>query len=136
MSKDAVKYEASAVDTEEAPPTPWYKRLWAWVRKGVRSLFLVSIDAAKSAFSDFINDERNQQAAKRAVLAAIKAGLRGDSAWAAAWKTLQGETFYVAGAAIPAGSVQTNWRESLLQLCYSVIKEQTKEGILKDEDAD
>ena len=70
-----------------------------------------------------INSEKNQTLAKLAVLTAIEAGLKGESAFAAAWKILhEGKIWVSDDKCVDASNINTNIKQTLIQLVYTCIK--------------
>ena len=70
-----------------------------------------------------INSEKNQTLAKLAVLTAIEAGLKGENAFAAAWKILhEGKIWVSDDKCVDASNINTNIKQTLIQLVYTCIK--------------
>ena len=112
---------------EENKKTPWYKKVFGWTKKLFLAVVKVVFTGVKDTVVFIINNEKNQTLAKLAVLTAIEAGLKGKDAWKVAWEILsKGELYISEDVKISANDVQTNIKETLLQLVYTCIKNKIK----------
>lgn len=118
-AQDAMIKEA----IEDAQKIPWYIKIRNLFCRVVKRVVQIVCTEVKSTVLFIINNENNQSLAKLAVLAAIKAGLKGNPAWTAAWAVLQaGEIWISATKKVKAREVDTNIKETLLQLVYTCVK--------------
>jgi len=108
---------------EEQKNTPWYKKLFAWGAKLFLTVVKVVFNCVKPTVVYIINCERNQTLAKLAVLTAIEAGLKGECAFKAAMKVLsEGKLWISDTESVDPSSIDTNIKETLIQLIYTCIK--------------
>lgn len=108
---------------EENAKTPWYKKLFGVVRKLFIRVASIICSGVKDTVVFIINNEQNQTLAKLAVLTAIEAGLKGEKAFAAAWKILHtGQLHISEHVVVDPRDVDTNIKQTLIQLVYTCIK--------------
>lgn len=108
---------------EENAKTTWYKKLFGVVRKLFIRVASVICSGVRDTVVFIINNEQNQTLAKLAVLTAIEAGLKGEKAFAAAWKVLHGGKLYISEhIVVDPKDVDTNIKQTLIQLVYTCIK--------------
>lgn len=108
---------------EENAKTPWYKKLFGVVRKLFIRVASIICRGVRDTVVFIINNEQNQTLAKLAVLTAIEAGLKGEKAFAAAWKVLHEGKLYVSERiVVDPKDVDTNIKQTLIQLVYTCIK--------------
>lgn len=121
--EEAKKEAAAEIAAEEAVVQPWYIRLRNLFCRTVKKIVTIVCSSVQSGILFILNNEQNQALAKLAVITAMKAGLKGDKAWAAAWSILQGGEIVIAdGVTVKADQVATNVKETLLQLVYTLVK--------------
>ena len=112
---------------EENKKTPWYKKIFGWAKSLFVSVVRVVFFGVKETIVFIINNEKNQTLAKLAVLTAIEAGLKGKDAWKVAYDILSKGDIYIAeNIKVNASDIDTNIKETLLQLVYTCIKNKTK----------
>ena len=112
---------------EENKKTPWYKKIFGWAKALFVSVVKVVFFGVKGTIVFIINNEKNQTLAKLAVLTAIEAGLKGKDAWKVAYDILSKGDIYIAeNIKVNASDIDTNIKETLLQLVYTCIKNKTK----------
>ena len=112
---------------EENKKTPWYKKIFGWAKALFVSVVKVVFFGVKETIVFIINNEKNQTLAKLAVLTAIEAGLKGKDAWKVAYDILSKGDIYIAeNIKVNASDIDTNIKETLLQLVYTCIKNKTK----------
>lgn len=112
---------------EENKKTPWYKKMFGWAKALFVSVVKVVFFGVKGTIVFIINNEKNQTLAKLAVLTAIEAGLKGKDAWKVAYKILSKGDIYIAeNIKVNASEIDTNIKETLLQLVYTCIKNKIK----------
>lgn len=108
---------------EENAKTPWYKKLFGVVRKLFIRVASIICSGVRDTVVFIINNEQNQTLAKLAVLTAIEAGLKGEKAFAAAWKILHDGKLYISEhVVVDPKDVDTNIKQTLIQLVYTCIK--------------
>ena len=112
---------------EENKNTPWYKKIFGWAKSLFISVVKVVFFGVKETIVFIINNEKNQTLAKLAVLTAIEAGLKGKDAWKVAYDILSKGDIYIAeDVKVNASEIDTNVKETLLQLVYTCIKNKIK----------
>ena len=112
---------------EENKKTPWYKKMFGWAKALFVSVVKVVFFGVKETIVFIINNEKNQTLAKLAVLTAIEAGLKGNDAWKVAYEILSKGDIYIAeNIKVNASEIDTNIKETLLQLVYTCIKNKIK----------
>ncbi len=112
---------------EENKKTPWYKKMFGWAKALFVSVVKVVFFGVKGTIVFIINNEKNQTLAKLAVLTAIEAGLKGNDAWKVAYEILSKGDIYIAeNIKVNASEIDTNIKETLLQLVYTCIKNKIK----------
>ena len=112
---------------EENTNTPRYKKLFGWAKSLFISVVKVVFFGVKETIVFIINNEKNQTLAKLAVLTAIEAGLKGKDAWKVAYDILSKGDIYIAeDVKVNASEIDTNVKETLLQLVYTCIKNKIK----------
>lgn len=108
---------------EEARKTPWYKKLFNLGAKLFLSVAKVVFTCVKPTVVYAINCEKNQTLAKLAVLTAIEAGLKGENAFKVAMNVLsEGKLWLSDEVCVDPSTVDTNIKETLIQLVYTCIK--------------
>ena len=108
---------------EENNKSPWYKKIFGWAKSLFVSVVKVVFFGVKETIVFIINNEKNQTLAKLAVLTAIEAGLKGKDAWKVAYDILSKGDIYIAeNVKVNASEIDTNVKETLLQLVYTCIK--------------
>ena len=108
---------------EEEKKVPWYKKIFGWVGKKFIKVVQVVFNLVTPTVVYIINSEKNQTLAKLAVLTAIEAGLKGENAFAAAWKILhEGKIWVSDDKCVDASNINTNIKQTLIQLVYTCIK--------------
>ena len=113
---------------EENKKTPWYKKIFGWAKSLFVSVVKVVFFGVKETIVFIINNEKNQTLAKLAVLTAIEAGLKGKDAWKVAYDILSKGDIYIAeDVKVNASEIDTNVKETLLQLVYTCIKNKIKD---------
>lgn len=130
-SIEAAKLRAQAtIDKEveeENKKTPWYKKIFGWAKALFVSVVKVVFFGVKETVVFIINNEKNQTLAKLAVLTAIEAGLKGKDAWKVAYEILsKGDIYISENIKVNASEIDTNIKETLLQLVYTCIKNKIK----------
>lgn len=128
---EAAKLRAQAtIDKEveeENKKTPWYKKIFCWAKALFVSVVKVVFFGVKETVVFIINNEKNQTLAKLAVLTAIEAGLKGKDAWKVAYEILsKGDIYISENIKVNASEIDTNIKETLLQLVYTCIKNKLK----------
>ena len=128
---EAAKVRAQAtIDKEveeENKKTPWYKKMFGWAKALFVSVVKVVFFGVKETVVFIINNEKNQTLAKLAVLTAIEAGLKGKDAWKVAYEILsKGDIYISENIKVNASEIDTNIKETLLQLVYTCIKNKLK----------
>jgi len=128
---EAAKLRAQAtIDREveeENKKTPWYKKMFGWAKALFVSVVKVVFFGVKETVVFIINNEKNQTLAKLAVLTAIEAGLKGKDAWKVAYEILsKGDIYISENIKVNASEIDTNIKETLLQLVYTCIKNKLK----------
>ena len=108
---------------EELRKEPWYKKaakfIWTFIKPIVQIVFY----GVKETVVFIINNSENQNLAKLAIVAAAKAGLKGNAAWLAAMAIFKaGKICIATGKYINCSEIDTNVRETLLQLVYTCLK--------------
>ena len=112
---------------EENKKTPWYKKMFGWAKTLFVSVVKVVFFGVKETVIFIINNEKNQTLAKLAVLTAIEAGLKGKDAWKVAYDILSHGDIYISEhVKVNASEIDTNIKETLLQLVYTCIKNKLK----------
>ena len=112
---------------EENKKTPWYKKIFGRAKALFVSVVKVVFFGVKETIVFIINNEKNQTLAKLAVLTVIEAGLKGKDAWKVAYDILSKGDIYIAeNIKVNASDIDTNIKETLLQLVYTCIKNKTK----------
>ena len=128
---EAAKVKAQAIIDkeveEENAKIPWYKKVFGWVKVVAVHVFKLVFTGVKSTVIFILNNEKNQTLAKLAVLTAIEAGLKGKDAWKVAYEILSHGDIYIAeNVKVNASDIDTNIKETLLQLVYTCIKNRVK----------
>lgn len=112
---------------EENKKIPWYKKVFGWAKALFVSVVKVVFFGVKETVIFIINNEKNQTLAKLAVLTAIEAGLKGKDAWKVAYDILSHGDIYISeNVKVNASEIDTNIKETLLQLVYTCIKNKVK----------
>lgn len=112
---------------EENKKTPWYKKVFGWVKVVTIRVFKLVFTGVKNTVVFILNNEKNQTLAKLAVLTAIEAGLKGKDAWKVAYDILsKGDIYISENIKVNASEIDTNIKETLLQLMYTCIKNKVK----------
>ena len=108
---------------EENAKTPWYKKIFGAVRKIFIRVASIICSGVRDTVVFIINNEQNQTLAKLAVLTAMEAGLKGENAFAAAWKILhEGKLYISEHIVVDPKDVDKNIKQTLIQLVYTCIK--------------
>lgn len=128
---EAAKVRAQAtIDKEveeENKKTPWYKKIFGWAKALFVSVVKVVFFGVKETVVFIINNEKNQTLAKLAVLTAIEADLKGKDAWKVAYEILsKGDIYISENIKVNASEIDTDIKETLLQLVYTCIKNKLK----------
>ena len=112
---------------EKNKKTPWYKKVFGWVKVVAVAVFKLVFAGVKNTVIFILNNEKNQTLAKLAVLTAIEAGLKGKDAWKVAYEILSHGDIYISeNVKVNASEIDTNIKETLLQLVYTCIKNKVK----------
>lgn len=108
----------------EQKKTPWYVKAAKWFCTVIiKPVCQIIFSGVKETVSFIINNAENQHLAKIAIITAAKAGLKGNSAWAAAMAVFKAGTICVAvGKYVKCSEIDANIRETLLQLVYTCLK--------------
>lgn len=111
-------------DKEEQRKSCWVSKAIKWFYTTiVKPLCQIVFVGVKESIVFIINNAENQNLAKIAIVAAAKAGLKGNAAWIAAMTVFRAGKICVApGKYIYGGQLKENIRETILQLVYTCIK--------------
>ena len=108
---------------EELRKEPWYKKIAKYVWTFIKPIVQIVFYGVKETVVFIINNSENQNLAKLAIVAAAKAGLKGNAAWLAAMAIFKaGQICIATGKYIKCSEIDTNIRETLLQLVYTCLK--------------
>ena len=124
---EAAKQKALALLVEEHQESlkkeSWFKKVAKYVWTFVKPIVQIVFSGVKETVSFIINNAENQNLAKLAIIAAAQAGLKGNAAWLAAMAIFKaGKICIGAGKYIECSKIETNIRETLLQLVYTCLK--------------
>lgn len=103
---------------------PWYLKAAKWFYTSIISpICRIVFSGVKETVAFIINNPENQNLAKIAIIAAAKAGFKGNAAWAAAMTVFKAGSICIAvGKYIKCSELDTNIRETILQLVYTCLK--------------
>lgn len=117
----------AVVQTVTADKKSILKKVLAWLKTKAKAIVKIICQDVNNHFLYVINNAENQALAKLAICEAIRQGLSGESAWAAAMKILEGGHIYISdNEVVKAVDIRLNVRDVLLQLVYSCLKNGVK----------